>query len=843
MRQFLHTSIQRSICGLVAAALLLVPMKASLAPLTNIVYRVSSLTAGSYADHFIAFRTPSGMSSGAISLDFSQVVSNMSEVTIADIDLSYGSTNATLAATAGAGVWGVAIDSSVSTIAFSYPVTGGTPIAAGAVVIVKVGKTARHQVAGARQIINTGTTGSRTLSLTAGVDSGTISRNFVSLAATNTQFVNTDAGDNKRIAITVGSDTASLAIPLVASDALTVASTSVQGLTPSGGIFSPTNLTVEVYSPTSVKLAWEDNSGIESGYIVERREVSPAGAVTFSEVNVVGSNQETVIDQGLTAESTYDFRVRAYNSYYYSGYTNTARITQPKQTYYNTPQPISAVVSRPAAQQSDEGRAAPVNRVQESTIPASVSSLVGEPGNALATLRWTNPIDTDLLYNQIQWSDTTFPRTPDEGVTVYKQLGNEFVDQGLAQDAPSFYTVFAVNRFGNHSTGASVAVIPFGSLVPAASMPSEQPSSVVTPVTPQTSVLPQETPAPNKTTALLPAVEVRLAGTVTKEFTGGSRGLVVSESPYSIGGSQRLSVEVPQDTINESYHLTLSPRTFSQLQIIDASIGLPKTRRAVGETFYQVAVQTREHPVTQFEKPLSLEFSYDAAMAPYVKEETLAIYFWNQLGGVWTPVRSIVDISKKTVTAQVDHLTIYALFGEPSENFAKSGNGIRAVSQVTLEPSVKKQVRVNDLFQSVEGVSKDGMTFMAQASSPLSVCLAPEKFGQQVASITAVLDGTRYLLSYDDAEKCFLGILTTPQRLGSVPLNIQAVYANDVVHEYNFHLLLIDKAPTLSLQEVQKGEQSAFWMFWALGYIILSLIVIAFILCGRLVAIMIKKST
>lgn len=78
---------------------------------------------------------------------------------------------------------------------------------------------------------------------------------------------------------------------------------------------APSDLTATVLSGTSVKLDWTSNSaGSESGFRIEQDEV---------EIDDVGSGVTTYTVTGLTVNTEYDFRVRAYNGAGNSDYTST----------------------------------------------------------------------------------------------------------------------------------------------------------------------------------------------------------------------------------------------------------------------------------------------------------------------------------------------------------------------------------------------------------------------------------------------------------------------------------------------------------------------------------------
>jgi hypothetical protein len=86
---------------------------------------------------------------------------------------------------------------------------------------------------------------------------------------------------------------------------------------------APSNLVAAATSSTQVTLTWSDNSNNETSFKVERR----TGSGAFAEVASLGSNVTTFGDSGLTAATTYGYRVRAVNGSGPSNYSNEATAT------------------------------------------------------------------------------------------------------------------------------------------------------------------------------------------------------------------------------------------------------------------------------------------------------------------------------------------------------------------------------------------------------------------------------------------------------------------------------------------------------------------------------------
>jgi hypothetical protein len=87
---------------------------------------------------------------------------------------------------------------------------------------------------------------------------------------------------------------------------------------------APTSLTATVASASQINLSWTDNTTYETNYYVER---ATASGGPYTQVGSLGANVTGYSDTGLTAGTTYYYRVRAYDGTNYSVYSNTANAT------------------------------------------------------------------------------------------------------------------------------------------------------------------------------------------------------------------------------------------------------------------------------------------------------------------------------------------------------------------------------------------------------------------------------------------------------------------------------------------------------------------------------------
>lgn len=86
---------------------------------------------------------------------------------------------------------------------------------------------------------------------------------------------------------------------------------------------APSNLSASTVSSSQIDLSWTDGANDEDGFRVER---SNDGS-NFSEIATTAANTTSYSDGGLSASTTYHYRVRAYNTNGNSAYSNTDNAT------------------------------------------------------------------------------------------------------------------------------------------------------------------------------------------------------------------------------------------------------------------------------------------------------------------------------------------------------------------------------------------------------------------------------------------------------------------------------------------------------------------------------------
>jgi hypothetical protein len=109
---------------------------------------------------------------------------------------------------------------------------------------------------------------------------------------------------------------------------------------------APTELAATTSSSYSIQLTWTDNSDDEDGFLIE---MSTDGT-TFNQIDGVSENTESYSSSGLTPETTYYYRVRAYNTAGNSDYSNEVSETTLSPGAFqqpDVPQSIDVTIEQP----------------------------------------------------------------------------------------------------------------------------------------------------------------------------------------------------------------------------------------------------------------------------------------------------------------------------------------------------------------------------------------------------------------------------------------------------------------------------------------------------------------
>lgn len=191
---------------------------------------------------------------------------------------------------------------------------------------------------------------------------------------------------------------------------------------------APTGLSASAASSSEIDLVWNDNSGNETGFKIER--CTGAGCANFAEIATVGAGATSYRNSGLSASTAYSYIVRAFNS----GGTSEAA------------GPASATtLAEP--------------------LPSAPASLAASPvSSSQINLSWTNDSSnaTGIEIERCMGPNcAVFAKIADVSGTA-----TSYSDQGLSANTAYTYRVRAYNAGGasGYSNSASATTLAAGSI-------------------------------------------------------------------------------------------------------------------------------------------------------------------------------------------------------------------------------------------------------------------------------------------------------------------------------------------------------------------------------------------
>lgn len=126
------------------------------------------------------------------------------------------------------------------------------------------------------------------------------------------------------------------------------------------------------------------------------------------------------------------------------------------QTYYYTAFAYDEIPNYSSGAQAQATPSAP----PDTTPPDNVTNLSASGQDTQISLAWTNPQNVDFAGVRIQRSEQGYPASIADGTTVFEGLQSSFVDTGLTNGVPYFYTVFTFDSSNNYASGAQTSASP-----------------------------------------------------------------------------------------------------------------------------------------------------------------------------------------------------------------------------------------------------------------------------------------------------------------------------------------------------------------------------------------------
>jgi murein DD-endopeptidase MepM/ murein hydrolase activator NlpD len=127
-----------------------------------------------------------------------------------------------------------------------------------------------------------------------------------------------------------------------------------------------------------------------------------------------------------------------------------------------------------------------------------------------------------------------------------------------------------------------------------------------------------------------------------------------AEEETLVSPSGHITVEVPADVYEEPIEVV-----FTCIPVAGPSTELCNT----GHSFSLEAFDSQDNPITTLNEPLVITIHYTDEDIVKVREDTLALYRWEDSASAWQSIDTTIDPANNVVTAQAIHLSEFVLFG------------------------------------------------------------------------------------------------------------------------------------------------------------------------------------
>lgn len=236
---------------------------------------------------------------------------------------------------------------------------------------------------------------------------------------------------------------------------------------------APSNLVATVASASQINLSWTDNSSNEDGFQIERSTDN----VNFTLLAATGPNITTYGNTGLSANTTYYYRVRSFNTAGFSSYTNTASASTGPTPTVMTPTATGTILPNIVIDKSVSPSQASVGQLFNFSIQIANSGLAPASNSILTdtfpsiltitgaqTNKGTYSINTST--NTITFSIGTINTGETVRVGILAQVNNTAVSNATLTNAAILN--YAIGTTGQSRTSNSVSyrVIGSGTLPP-----------------------------------------------------------------------------------------------------------------------------------------------------------------------------------------------------------------------------------------------------------------------------------------------------------------------------------------------------------------------------------------
>ncbi len=142
--------------------------------------------------------------------------------------------------------------------------------------------------------------------------------------------------------------------------------------------------------------------------------------------------------------------------------------------------------------------------------------------------------------------------------------------------------------------------------------------------------------------------------------TPGEGGITTLTNP----DGSKIELTIPPEAVSENTNFSINLVDISSVSQPDPASGY----FLINGLVYEIKAERNGEFITTFDKPLTLTFTYTDEQIEGLDEASLKIYYWDKDQNQWVALEnSEVNRDDNTVSASIDHFTLFALMGSEIE--------------------------------------------------------------------------------------------------------------------------------------------------------------------------------
>ena len=317
------------------------------------------------------------------------------------------------------------------------------------------------------------------------------------------------------------------------------------------------------------------------------------------------------------------------------------------------------------------------------TTPAGLAVGPGNPPTTALTLSWTQVSGATGYY---LYRDTTSGGNFPLLVHVSGGTTLSYNNTGLSAGTRYYYKITSANANGESAASSAVSATTDsgGGSSPAAgsgSSGSSGNSGLAQPATALPVSAPTESAGPPQS-AVAEGAPATVNGTVVVTPTAGGQTSLLTDS------GTMATVVIPPAAINAETSIIVTPVLVTRTvaggdsaaggtSVVPAS---PAGSKIVGGQTYNIEATTLSGAsVSSLSDSLTLTFEYTESQVSGLDEAGLLVYYFSEDEATWISLASTVDTANNLITAYVDHLSAFAVMGQPTSDLsAYAGKVVKA---------------------------------------------------------------------------------------------------------------------------------------------------------------------